>query len=71
MTQEEALAEFKKLRPDTADNLQAEHVHIIGCKFGSADEYKLWDVSDHARLVLFSSDSWEDVLAKAKDGAQA
>lgn len=66
MTQEQALIEFQKMRPEVADKLGAERIRKIGMQFGSMNEFRLWDYSTRFRLELISSSvSWEVAVAKA------
>lgn len=68
MTQEQALEEFKKLRPDCVGRLKAERVRSIGYIHGFSNEFNLWDYSEVRPHLISSRRSWEHALAIAKSG---
>lgn len=68
MTQEEALEEFKKLRPESADKLRVEREHSIGYTYGATDSFRLWDCSGSKLDLISSTRSWDHALAMAKSG---
>lgn len=68
MTQEQALEEFKKLRPASADKLKVERERSIGYRSGWPNLFRLWDYSGAVSELITSERSWEHALAIAKTG---
>jgi len=68
MTQEQALVEFQKLRPEST-KLQASRERSVGYQHGFANSYVLWDHAEYGSPIVASSErSWEHALAIAKSG---
>ena len=66
MTQEQALAEFQKLRPESRKLAVSRDRHI-GYHYGQENTYYLWDhAEDSDSIIATSTRSWEHALAIAK-----
>lgn len=67
MTQEQALAAFQALRPESP-KLAVSRERRIGYELGFANCYYLWDHELTCSIVASSNRSWEHALAIAKSG---
>ena len=75
MTQQQALDAYRAMFPEKAEFLSVERTHRIGHKWGTPDDFRLWDLSEYMKKtgqmkLTCSNVSWEHALANVAADAE-